>query len=75
MNGGDPDRMTLRRFVDAGYTLLVEEYTRLGINLLEAVETVSKFGTGDAAPVQSRTASQNDQSMQTLMGMMAGVER
>jgi hypothetical protein len=70
--------MTLRRFIDAGYTILVEEYQRLGIDLVSALEKVSDLGLTQrevqerAAPPPDRV--DNDQSMKMLTGMLAGVK-
>jgi hypothetical protein len=70
--------MSLRGFVDAGYAILVEEYTRLGIDLVSAIEKVSDLGLtqrevqAGAAPPPDRV--DNDQSMKMLTAMMAGVK-
>lgn len=68
--------MTLRRFVDVAFAMLVEEYTRLGIDLLSAVEKVSDLGTkaetAAAAAVPDKV--DNRQSMDTLMAALAGVK-
>jgi hypothetical protein len=70
--------MTLRRFIDAGYTILVEEYQRLGIDLVSALEKVSDLGLTQrevqerAVPPPDRV--DNDQSMKMLTAMMAGVK-
>jgi len=34
LSGGDPDELTLRRFLDISYALLVDEYQRIGMNLV-----------------------------------------
>lgn len=73
MAGGDPTRMTLRRFVDVAFTILVEEYTRLGTDLLTAIDKVAALGT-DGEPAPEKVAENNAQSMQALMGMMGGVK-
>ena len=75
--GGDPSRMSLRHFIDCAYTILVEEYTRLGIDLVSALEKVSALGTTPplaegALPPPDRV--DNDRSMQMLTSMMAGVK-
>lgn len=71
MSGGDPDRMTLRRFIDVGFAILVEEYQRLGVDLLSAIEKVSALG-GDTVPEPEKI--DNKQSIDQLMAMMGGVK-
>lgn len=73
MSGSDPDRITLRRFIDVAFAILVEEYQRLGTDLLSAIDKVSALGT-DGEPVPEKVAENNAQSMQTLMGMLGGVK-
>ena len=73
MAGGDPDRITLRRFIDVAFAILVEEYQRLGTDLLTALERVGALGSdGEVEP--DRVAEQNAQSMESLMAMMGGVK-
>ena len=36
-NGGDSESMSLRRFLNVAYAILVEEYQRLGIDLISAL--------------------------------------
>ena len=65
--------MTLRRFIDVAFAILVEEYQRLGTDLLTALERVGALGSdGEVAP--ERVAEQNAQSMDALMAMMGGVK-
>lgn len=66
--------MTLRRFIDVAFAILVGEYTRLGINLLEAIEKVSAFGSLESEPQPDVQAESNQQSMQALMMQLAGVK-
>ena len=65
--------MTLRRFIDVAFAVLVEEYTRLGTDLLTAIDRVSSLGVDDA-PEPEKVAEQNAQSMSTLMAMMGSVK-
>ena len=65
--------MTLRRFVDVAFAILVAEYQRLGVDLLSAIEKVSALG-GDAEPERDEVAVQNQRSMEQLMGMLGGVK-
>ena len=74
MNGGDPQRLTLRGFIDVGFAILVDEYTRLGVNLLEAIEKLNRFGQPESQPEPEVQAERNAESMQALMSMMAGVK-
>lgn len=67
--------MTLRRFIDVAFAILVAEYQRLGIDLLSAIEKVGALGNPtDAEPEPDQVAEQNQQSMQQLMGMLSGVK-
>lgn len=63
--------MTLRRFIDVGFAILVEEYQRLGVDLLSAIEKVGALG-GD--PVDAAPKIDNKQSLDQLMAMMGGVK-
>lgn len=78
--------LTLRKFLDAGYAILVEEYQRLGIDLLTAVEKLGSFAAGrpdpgdelqtEAPPPPTQgVVAQNQASMAELQKMMAGVAR
>jgi hypothetical protein len=71
LSGGDPERMTLRRFIDVGFAILVEEYQRLGVDLLSAIDKVSALGGADV-PEPERI--DNKQSINDLMAMMGGVK-
>jgi hypothetical protein len=67
--------MTLRRFIDVGFAVLVEEYQRLGTDLLTALEKVGMLGMDPAdAAAPELTAHDNAQAMEELMGMMGGVK-
>lgn len=72
MTGGDPDRMTLRRFIDVAFAILVEEYQRLGVDLLSAIDRVSALGVGMVEPEPERI--DNKQSISQIMAMMGGVK-
>ena len=72
LSGGDPDRMTLRRFVDVAFAILVEEYQRLGVDLLSAIDKVSALGGGGSEPEPERI--DNAASVSQLMGMLGGVK-
>lgn len=73
MSGADPDRMTLRRFIDVAFAILVEEYQRLGVDLLSAIDKVAALG-GEPEPTPDKVAEQNAKSMAALMGMLGGVK-
>lgn len=49
--------MTLNQYLDVAYTLLVEEYRRLGANLTEALDRTREFAAGGHR--KSVTASGN----------------
>lgn len=67
--------MTLRRFLDCAYTLLVEEYQRIGLDLMTALEKVAEWRAGarETDVLVPADARQNDQAMNLLMAKMAGV--
>lgn len=64
--------MTLRRFIDVAFAILVEEYQRLGVDLLSAIDKVAALGgnTEEAEPERI----DNKQSIDQLMAMMGGVK-
>ena len=66
--------MTLRRFIDVAFAILVEEYQRLGTDLLTAIEKVGALGSPDPVEEPPPTAVDNAKSMQALMGMLGGVK-
>lgn len=71
--------MTLRQFLDAAYALLVEEYQRLGIGLMDAIDkTVQWRAGGDQEPPpppsSEEVALQNDAALAQLQTLMAGVK-
>ena len=78
--------LTLRRFLDCAYAILVEEYQRLGIDLLTAVDKLGDFAVGrrksdgrapetaaEAGPSEQSVVAQNQQAMVALEKMMGGV--
>ena len=67
--------MTLRRFIDIAFAILVEEYQRLGTDLLSALEKVGALGGADEDQAKpDLTAAENARSMEALMGMLGGVK-
>jgi hypothetical protein len=73
----------LRGFLDCAYAILVEEYQRLGIDLLTAVEKLGDFAAGhrrtDGAipleapePDERSVVRQNQLAMVQLQKMMGG---
>ncbi len=75
MSGADPTTLTLRRFIDVAFAILVEEYQRLGVDLLSALEKVGALGSSpeDAKP-DVPSPVDNARSMDALMGMLGGVK-
>jgi hypothetical protein len=71
LNGGNPDGMTLRRFIGVAYAIFVEEYQRLNIDLVSAVDQVRALGSGEKPPEKP---VDNAAAIQELMGMMGGVK-
>ncbi len=67
--------MTLRRFIDVAYAILVEEYQRLGIDLVSALEKVGRLGSPDPQEAAAVPAPvDNAKSINELMSMMGGVK-
>jgi hypothetical protein len=77
--------MSLRSFLDCAYALLVAEYQRLGMNLMDAIDENAQWqagGVGSPVEQESRQrdhesmgrqqARQNDQAMQQLQALMGG---
>jgi len=69
--------MTLRQFLDAGYTLLIEEYQRLGMSLMEALEKLEPMRAhvprADVPVSEAVVVSENEASMRKLVQMMGGL--
>lgn len=71
--------MTLRQFLDAAYALLVEEYQRLGVGFIDAIDKTAKWRAGDgqgppAPPSPEEVARQNDAALTQFQTLMAGVK-
>ena len=71
--GGDPDTMTLRRYLDVAYAIFVEEYQRLGMNLMDALEKTESMRARkienngvSAGPSEAEIARRNEASLQEL---------
>jgi hypothetical protein len=67
--------MKLRHFLDAAYALLVEEYLRVGVNIMEAVEKTSEYRATSKPQeaVEVNEAARNQAALLKLQQMMAGV--
>jgi hypothetical protein len=75
----------LRRFLDIAYAILVEEYQRLGIDLMTTIEKLSDFAVGSrktdgesrvqevTEPSEQNVVKQNQQAMAELQKMMGGL--
>lgn len=67
--------MTLRHFIDVAFTLLVEEYQRLGMDLLTALDKVGHLGmTAEVEVAADVPQIDNAESINQLMSMMGGVK-
>ena len=71
LSGGNPDRMKLRHFLDAAYTLFVEEYRKGGLDLIAAVDAMKRWAQGDGEPAEETPPPTAD-SLAQLNSMMAG---
>lgn len=71
--------MTLRRFLDASYTLLVEGYTSVAphrLDLWTAVEKVQEQWKSDPdVPQRANVEAKNDQALAQFQALMAGVQK
>jgi hypothetical protein len=71
--------MSLRRFLNVAYAILIEEYQRVGIDLISAIEKMGELGEVKnkgperARPKPKAVAASNEVSMNMLQGMLAGV--
>lgn len=67
--------MKLRNFLDAAYALLVEEYLRIGVNLMEAIDKTLEYRSGKEPEValEKSEGAQNEASLARLNALMAGV--
>jgi hypothetical protein len=66
--------MSLRRFLNVAFNILVEEYQRMGVDLISALEKVAEWGEVAVTEVAHRASPvQNEQSMATLQGMLSNV--
>ena len=75
--GETQEAISLKQFLDAAYALLVEEYQRLGIDLLSLPSekvAVTRLRARPKESLRPRVAAQNEQSMAALQGMLAGVQ-
>lgn len=80
LNGGDPDSLTLRRFLDVAQAIIVHEMVRSGVDLMTALEQTREFAVGSrreeaegngAAP--QMTAVHNDAALAELQRALGGV--
>lgn len=74
------DTMTLPRFLDCSYTLLFDEYQRMGHDILTAMEKLADWAPGKTVdtPIvvkQEALVSKNDQALAELTSMLAGVRK
>lgn len=72
--------MSLRHFLNCGYTILLEEYQRWGKNLFEATDELAEYAEGfprpDAVPASGNeraVVSQNQKAMTELSKLLGGV--
>lgn len=73
--------LSLRQFLDCAYAILVEEYQRLGIDLLTAIEKLGNFAAGfveeseqtlPEEPSERAVVAQNQAAMAELEKLMGG---
>ena len=71
-SGGDSNTLTLRRFLDVAYYVLLEDLRRLGLTLTDAIETL-KFEGDPAEKREQAVEAANDAAVAQLSGMLSGV--
>lgn len=80
LNGGDPDALGLKSFLDIAYSLLVNEYRqKAGMTLMAALEETAEYAAGRSGRTpeeitQEQAARKNAQAMAQLDQMMKGVQ-
>lgn len=72
--------MTLPRFLDCAFTLLFDEYQRLGQDMVTTMEKLQDWQPGKPRPAGKKeapvsTAAKNTQALTDLQTMLAGVKR
>ena len=75
VSGGNPDTMSLRLFLAAAYSILVDGYRQFNMDLLTAVEKVNEsLGiTPAAVPAEAPAGSDNTLALRQLETMMGGL--
>lgn len=82
LQGGDPDKLSLRQFLDVAYVLLVDQYRHLGdqvplhIARKATDELLESQWDGEAPPPEldgTPTAADNDAALAGLMAQMQGI--
>lgn len=71
--------MSLRRFLNVAFAILVEEYQRMGTDLISALEKVGELGEQKIENAQPRAKpraveASNERSMAMLQGLMANAQ-
>lgn len=66
--------MTLRSFLDAAVSILVEEYMKTGQSIFEALDAVREWSQGDGKPLATPTVSSSTaDSLAQLNALMKDV--
>ncbi len=82
LQGGDPDKLSLRHFLDIAYVLLVDQYRHLGDQVPlhiarkatdELLESQWENGEMPELPAPI-VASENDAALEALMAQMGGIK-
>ena len=71
-SGGDSTVLSLRRFLEVGYYILLEDLRRMGLSLTDAIETL-KFDQDPAEKKEAVIEARNDAAVAQLTGMLQGV--
>jgi len=71
LSGGNPRALTLRDFLDAAEAIFVDEYRKMGLDLLSALEKMG--GWSQAGPEASVASVDNASALSELENLMAGM--
>jgi hypothetical protein len=66
--------MTLKQFLDAAHVMLFDEYQRVGVDLLTAIEKTAQWGSGVRLEAVPQATRQNEAAMAALTGRLASTQ-
>lgn len=69
--------MNLRQFLNVAYTLMLEEWIRVGVGLEQALENMASWREGgppSEETLEANLAAQNQSAMEQLQAQMMGLQ-